>query len=214
MGCYLQMTPHLSECLGYGEVRGTYLGSGPSQRKRITARDGRRFDCVIDLFDAEKDRFPYSDAFFRTVLCCELLEHLMKDPMQMMYEIHRILKPGGILILTTPNAVSLRAVGAALKGLHPGFFPHYMNPLGDPSDTRHAREYTPGEIVQLLTGSGFTVERMETGPYGQINPGEASIAELLVKHGYSNELRGECIFAVGRKCMSPATRLPSWLYAN
>jgi SAM-dependent methyltransferase len=39
-------------------------------------------------------------------LCCELIEHLREDPMHLMAEINRILKPGGYLIFTTHGLAS------------------------------------------------------------------------------------------------------------
>jgi SAM-dependent methyltransferase len=57
------------------------------------------------LFDAEVDFFLYPSNHFQTVICGGLLEHLHYDPMLMMQEIHRVLKPGGVLVLTTPNAI-------------------------------------------------------------------------------------------------------------
>src|SRR5205823_3782921 len=110
--------------------------------------DGETFECEVDLFDAEKDRFPYEDDYFTTVLCGELIEHLPTDPMHLISEVNRILKPGGHFILTTPNIGSLRAISAILQGFHPGFFPAYIRPAdpGQETDARHNREYTPREI--------------------------------------------------------------------
>jgi SAM-dependent methyltransferase len=126
MGCYMQVTPPLSFLLGYEDVRGCYLGKlGITDSKTVVAPDGRQFHCYIDLFDAEKDVYPYPDARFDTVLCCELLEHLFSDPMHMMAELNRILKPGGYLVLTTPNITNLRALHALLLAYHPGFFHTY-----------------------------------------------------------------------------------------
>ena len=77
MGSYLQITPALKTKLGYGEVRGCYYGTlGEVDRKSIQSEDGDTFECEVDLFDAEKDTFPYEDAYFDTILCCELIEHL------------------------------------------------------------------------------------------------------------------------------------------
>jgi hypothetical protein len=116
MGSYLQITPSLRDRLGYGEVRGCYYGeAGIVEHRTATAADGSVFECDVDLFDAEKDRFPYPDGYFATVLCCELIEHLFEDPMHMMSEINRILRPGGHVVLTTPNITSLRAISAILQ---------------------------------------------------------------------------------------------------
>ena len=46
-------------------------------RKVVESEDGEKFECDVDLFDAEKDRLPLSATnHFDTVLCCELIEHL------------------------------------------------------------------------------------------------------------------------------------------
>ena len=154
MGSYLQITPALKTRLGYGEVRGCYYGPAGKVDQRSVTSSRRRasFNATLDLFDAEKDRFPYADGYFSTVLCCELVEHLTEDPMHMMAEINRILKPGGHLVLTTPNIGSLRAIAAILAGYHPGFFPAYIRPRaeGEEPEARHNREYTPREIALLL----------------------------------------------------------------
>ena len=65
MGAYLQITPALRTRLGYGEVRGCYYGpQGQVDHRQVTSAEGETFTCDIDLFDAEKDRFPYPDAHF------------------------------------------------------------------------------------------------------------------------------------------------------
>ena len=111
--------------------------------------------------------FPYPDEHFATVLCCELIEHLFEDPMHLMSEVNRILKPGGHLVLTTPNIAALRGISAILQGYHPGFFHAYIRPAEGTGevDARHNREYTPREIHQLLENSGFEVTLLETGAF-------------------------------------------------
>ncbi len=213
MGCYLHITPALSNLLGYGEVRGTYLGSGGSHLKMATARDGETMACTIDLFDCERDPFPYSNGFFATVLCCELLEHLRLDPMRMMGEIYRVLRDGGILVLTTPNIVSLRALNAIVEGNQPAFYNRYPDPHGDfAEDAKHEREYTPVEISKLLEAAGFIVEHIETDSYGS-RPSPTELAERVLSYlGISPDLRGDCILAVARKDALPRDPRPSWLY--
>ena len=144
MGAYLQITPALKTRLGYGEVRGCYYGPrGQTDHRSVASEHGEDFCCDVDLFDAEKDVFPYEDGYFSAVLCCELIEHLSSDPMHMMCEINRVLKPGGTLVLTTPNIASARAVSAILQGFHPMLFPAYIRPnRGGETEARHNREYS------------------------------------------------------------------------
>ena len=216
MGCYLQITPALRNLLGYGEVRGCYLGSGGSESRVVKARDGETFECEIDLFNAELDAFPYPSDRFDTVLCCELLEHLTEDPMRMMNEIHRILKSDGILVLTAPNAASRHAICSVLNGNHPAFYSRYPRPPVTTPEARLSklvREYTAGEIASLLCDAGFIVTRMETGEYGdECFPESGWTRDLLARCGLSDELRGQCIFAVARKAALLKNRYPSWLY--
>lgn len=53
-------------------------------------------------------RLPIGDAEFDAVLCVEGIEHVM-DRHKTLSELRRVLKPGGRLILTTPNLLSVRA---------------------------------------------------------------------------------------------------------
>ncbi|MEO8594666.1 MAG: glycosyltransferase [Candidatus Solibacter sp.] len=217
MGAYLQITPALRSRKGYGEVRGCYYGKlGRSDRRTVTSLEGEVFECAIDHFDAEKDVFPYADEHFATVICGELIEHLFEDPMHLMSEVNRILKPGGHLVLTTPNIAALRGISGILQGYHPGFFHAYIRPAEGTGevDARHNREYAPREIYQLLENSGFAVTLLETGEFrDEPHPEFGWILHLLERYRLSTELRGDGIYAVGRKTGGVRERYPGWLYA-
>jgi SAM-dependent methyltransferase len=216
MGAYLHITPSLKFKLGYGEVRGCYYGeAGRSDHKRVVSESGEVFECDVDLFDAEKDCFPYADGHFDTVLCCELIEHLPTDPMHMMSEINRILKPGGHLVITTPNIASLRALSGILQGFHPMLFPAYIRPRESGEvEARHAREYTAPEIRAMFENAGFEVTLLETGPFKEEpKPEFAWVEQLLERYMLTKEHRGDGIYGVGRKVSAVRDRYPAWLYA-
>ena len=217
MGAYLQITPALHTKLGYGEVRGCYYGKlGRSDHRTVTSTEGEAFECVIDHFDAEKDRFPYPDAYFSTVVCGELIEHLFEDPMHLMSEVNRILAPGGHFVVTTPNIAALRGISAILQGYHPGFFHAYIRPAEGSGevDARHNREYAPREIHQLLENSGFAVTLLETGEFrDEPHPEFGWIHHLLERYRCGTDLRGDGIYAVGRKTGAVRERYPAWLYS-
>jgi glycosyltransferase involved in cell wall biosynthesis/SAM-dependent methyltransferase len=217
MGAYLQITPALRTKLGYGEVRGCYYGpTGRIDRRTVTSAEGETFTCEIDHFDAEKDPFPYAGEYFSTVLCGELIEHLFEDPMHLMIEINRILKPGGHLVLTTPNVAALRGISAILQGYHPGFFPAYIKPAEGSGevDARHNREYTPREIHKLLENSGFEVALLQTGEFRDLpHPEFGWVMHLLHHYRLETDLRGDGIYAVGRKTGPVRDRYPGWLYS-
>ncbi len=123
MGAYLQITPALHTKLGYGEVRGCYYG----RRAAWTiARHGfgrrRAFDATSTTSTPRRTLSLTPTEYFSTVLCCELIEHLLHDPMHLMSEVNRILKPGGHLVLTTPNIAGLRAICGHPAGLSSRIF--------------------------------------------------------------------------------------------
>jgi SAM-dependent methyltransferase len=58
--------------------------------------DTSQIDIVSDIAD-----IPVPDASFDAVLCSEVLEHV-SDPVPVLNELNRVLKPGGTLIITAP----------------------------------------------------------------------------------------------------------------
>jgi 2-polyprenyl-3-methyl-5-hydroxy-6-metoxy-1,4-benzoquinol methylase len=58
--------------------------------------------------------YNFKDSFADTIIAGELIEHL-ENPLGFLNECHRILKPGGVLIITTPNFSGTRYLPAALR---------------------------------------------------------------------------------------------------
>jgi ubiquinone/menaquinone biosynthesis C-methylase UbiE len=67
--------------------------------RNLEAVKARVPDCRPVLGDLEA--MPFGDATFGTVLCSEVLEHV-PDPSRALSEIHRVLRPGGVLIGSVP----------------------------------------------------------------------------------------------------------------
>ncbi len=216
LGCYMQMTPALGLRLGYRQVRGAYFGPLGRTETKTAAIEGREvFRCRIDLFDVERDQFPYPDEYFDCVLACEIIEHLRRDPMHMLLEIRRVLVDGGALILTTPNCASLGSVTRALHGVQNSqVFACYPHPEKAAEESPHVREYTPFELNQTLNVAGFRVEWMMTDRIGDRSEGTWAF-DLLKRHGFDTRLRGEQLYARAIKDASlPTTRYPDFLYSG
>lgn len=161
-------------------------------------------------FNIEKDKFPFEDSRFEVVLFCELLEHLTTDPMAAMVEIKRILKPGGRIIISTPNVNSLGNVARMISGENIYYRYTGYGPYG-----RHNREYNISEIYELLRACGFTVETIFT-----VDTTENRTNDYLPSSELKHLLRGrehtlgQFIFAraISNKGFSPMR--PSFLYSG
>ena len=95
----------------------------------VAERPGIPVDIIADAHDLQQ----ISDASFDVVLCTEVLEHL-HTPLQALKEFHRVLAPGGQLILTT----------------------RFIYPLHDvPGDYYR---YTKYGLKHLVTEAGFTID--------------------------------------------------------
>lgn len=91
------ITALLHTRLGYGHVRGCVAGTAG----QMEAREEDGVSWQVDHFDLERDFYPYPSAHFRTIVCLDVLETLKHDPMYMLDEIHRVLRPGCDLVLGT-----------------------------------------------------------------------------------------------------------------
>ncbi|MGH9769994.1 MAG: glycosyltransferase, partial [Blastocatellia bacterium] len=207
---YLQM-PILAKRYGnYGEVAATNWWEGEEREKLMTlhhSTTGEEFSILVKNVDAEHDRFPFPDDHFDVALCCELIEHLREDPMHMLIELNRILKWGGLVIVTTPNITSAFSVQEALAGKSPNIFSMYS--LVSPAD-RHNREYTPTDMRVVLEAAGFKVIELFTE--NAWHETDEEFLRWLDHTGVPRELRGDNIFAVGRKQSLQIERYPHDLY--
>ncbi len=61
---------------------------------------------------------PYDDQSFDAVVCIEVIEHV-EDPYQLTRELFRVVKPGGRVLVTTPNLLN---INSRLRFLHSGFW--------------------------------------------------------------------------------------------
>ncbi len=216
LGCYLQITPFLQRSLGYSEVRGADYGRlGQKSEKEARVGDDK-FEICVDLFDAERDRFPYADGHFETVLACELIEHLLADPMHLLLECRRILAEGGAVVVTTPNIGSLTSVARTLHGYdNPQIHYRYARPrAGVPGAIPHVREYTAFELQAALIAAGFEIKTLITEAIPELAM-NLPIWHFLEEHGFQTSLRGEQTYCVATKRSTlPVTRFPRFLYED
>ncbi len=177
--------------------------------KKIS-KEGEIIEFDYDMVNVEKDKFPYDDNSFDVVLFCEVLEHLVFDPMFSLLEIRRVLKENGHLILTTPNVARLMNVARVISGEN--IYDPYS---GYGMYGRHNREYTVEECKRLLTHVGFEVEEVFTSDVHENRAKHflnlENYFELLINR--KKEL-GQYIFLKLKNLKKGSAEKPPWLFRS
>lgn len=93
------------------------------------------------------------------VLCSEVLEHLQGNPRIACSTLRRLVRPGGRVIVTTPNIARLFNRLKLLLGFTP------LERVGPLDWAGHFREYTLREVVDFLRAADLEVERAEHALY-------------------------------------------------
>jgi len=94
---------------------------------------------------------PYRDAAFDVVTCIAVLEHVF-DPIALVHELARVLKPNGQLIVEVPNVAFLSRRVGLLFGKMP------RTAFNEPGwDGGHLHYFTFENLEQLLVDNGFRI---------------------------------------------------------
>jgi SAM-dependent methyltransferase len=117
----------------------------------------RDYNCSLVGLDFVHEPLPFPDQHLSVVTFSETLEHLPVERVNFVLgEISRVLRPGGILIASSPNQASLENRMHLLKGGSVFDLPDEMEIAR--GVFRHIRMYTPAEIKYMMSRLGFRVE--------------------------------------------------------
>jgi 2-polyprenyl-3-methyl-5-hydroxy-6-metoxy-1,4-benzoquinol methylase len=107
------------------------------------------FACV----QAIGESLPLADGIFDCVLLSEVIEHL-ENPQVTVQEAARMLRPGGRLLVTTPNYRSFWPLMERVVDL--------MNMVPKMAGEQHISRFHPASLRRLLSDSGFNIEYFGT----------------------------------------------------
>lgn len=117
-------------------------------------------DQKVDLVNLNDERLPYADGSFDLVTASEVIEHL-EHYRRVLREIFRILRPGGVVILTTPNVLNIKS---RLRYLTWGF----ANLFG-PLPVRNDALYSTGGHINPV-GYFFVAHALADAGFMEITP--------------------------------------------
>jgi SAM-dependent methyltransferase len=122
---------------------------------RFPLREGERH-TQVDLNSDDRPELEPHDV----VVCGEVIEHLHVAPVPVLSFLASGLRPGGHLVLQTPNATALPKRLRMLFGRNP-----YDAIRENPLNPGHFHEYTAEELRAAVAAAGFDVVRVVTANY-------------------------------------------------
>lgn len=127
------------------DVEGADLSDNSLEILKKKSLKGKKVDL--------EDTFPYKDSTFDVVVASEIIEHIIRTEF-FLDELIRICKPGGILIITTPNVASLARRLMLLFGVNPYLEYKLYGGAG------HVRYFTFKNMRSFLTEHGLKIEKL------------------------------------------------------
>jgi SAM-dependent methyltransferase len=138
-----------------GFVRETFGAEAHTVDLGDSVAEGKSKGLISQACNVDTDTLPYPDTHFDLVIFASIIEHLY-NPAHALDEIHRVLKPGGLLLLEAPNAVALGRRIDILKGRNPfRWFNEYNARQAKGPMIFCSVFYSPEEIETLLANHNF-----------------------------------------------------------
>jgi len=109
---------------------------------------------VFDLNNSDQvEKYPDYPNKFDLILFCETIEHLYIAPEFTLLMLSYLLKPNGIIIVTTPNAVSIKKRIKMFRGMNP-----YEKIRLYSKNPGHYRESTKNELITFGENADLIVK--------------------------------------------------------
>jgi hypothetical protein len=102
-------------------------------------------------------RYPELRGRFHAILFCEVLEHLKMSPEEALRDFARLLAPGGMIYLTTPNGMGYGKFLAYFEGNNPADGYSRRNRDGYLRNYMHVREHTAKEMAVGFASAGMRI---------------------------------------------------------
>lgn len=127
-------------------------GTSAIENARIAGIEGH-------FCDVARTPIPAEASSVDCVYFADVIEHLVHSPRPVIREIFRVLKPGGVCIATTPNAVRLTVRLKVLMGY--SNWPNIRDYFSKDFHSGHHHEYTADEFKHVFSAGGFEIIEFE-----------------------------------------------------
>jgi SAM-dependent methyltransferase len=157
VGCHNGFFLRLARELGFTQFIAVDYFPLPRDRSFLTGLEGVRF--LRENFNRDGFLSELESASVDTVVSTEVLEHLYHHPAGYLAEVWRVLRAGGLLLLSTPNPGTLAKAIRSLRGIPVTWgdlefarTPKVVPGTGEPLAVWdiHFREYQPRDVLTLL----------------------------------------------------------------
>jgi len=125
-------------------------------REASALRDVAHIEVDLNT-SSEVATWPREKVRFDLIVCAETIEHLHTPPEFTFMMLASLLKPRGLLLVTTPNACGIARRLKLLFGTNP--FERIRYYARNPG---HFREYTRGEMIEMGATAGLEVRECRT----------------------------------------------------
>jgi SAM-dependent methyltransferase len=153
---FVEALPPVGRALDLGCGDGRLTALLPAERVSGADVSGVALDRAArrlpgaELVQLEPDEaLPFEDSSFELVLCAETLEHV-RDVQLLLSEVRRVLRPGGLLAVTTPAHGRVTGLEILVSGIERRFDPF----------SPHIRFFSARSLRGALDDLGFRVARL------------------------------------------------------
>ena len=129
----------------------SFAVSGVSAIKNVN-----RFGVEGYLCEVGREMIPIESGSVDCVLIADVIEHLIHSPKPILNEIHRLLKPDGVCVATTPNATRLTVRLKVLLGY--SNWANIYEYFDEESHFGHHHEYSMAEFKEVFRRTKFKIE--------------------------------------------------------